>query len=105
MDISKITNKQLTIIFSIIIILVISIFILITMNLKKMNECLDDPFVYGAKQISEKYAEISCSCSILEEGYADFTFNSEGIEFEKNNEFNYFYDNINITDIPIIQND
>lgn len=104
MDLSKITNKQLTIIFSVIIVLVITIFVLITINLKQMNECLENPLVYAAEKIYEEHGEMLCSCSILKENYADFTFSRAGIEF-KEDEFSSYYKDIDFNNINVIQND
>ncbi len=112
MDLSKITNRQLLIIFSIIFILAISIFVLITINLKEMNQCLENPMVYGAISISEKYGDVMCSCSVSPDigadgsmkRYASFMFDKNGIEFEKPLN-NPSYSNINFDNIKIIEDD
>ena len=53
--------------------------------------------MYGAKEIYKDHGEVLCSCSILEGNYAPFTFTSKGMDVSLNDDYNYLYDNINIT--------
>ena len=46
------------------------------------NDCLANPFVYGAQKITNENSNILCSCNIIEPGvpYAPFTFDKKSIQ-------------------------
>lgn len=64
---------------------IISLIILgiLFMKLTKQNsECMDNPFVYGAKITYKSGLDITCSCIPLDPRQANFYFDKEGMSIE-----------------------
>ena len=47
------------------------------------GKCVDNPFGYSAQRLEESGGMYSCSCSSLDPGLLDFSFDSDGIHIEK----------------------
>ncbi len=70
-------NNLLT--YTIILMVLFAIIILIFSG-REGNECMNNPFIYGAEKVSKTDAEsIMCSCSFPNSKYEPFSFNEDGI--------------------------
>ena len=51
----------------------------------RANECLANPFTYGAQKITHEDNNILCSCTIIDPNtpYAPFTFDKDSIEVQR----------------------
>ncbi len=49
------------------------------------NECLANPFIYGAQKITHEDNNVLCSCTIIDSKtpYAPFTFDKDSIEVQR----------------------
>ncbi len=62
-----------------VLIVILVIIVLVVLQIKKDNiECLGDPLIYGAKQLSKSNnAGISCDCYLLKPNSQSIHFNEE----------------------------
>ena len=51
------------------------------LGMKDAQQCLGNPFIYGANNIvNDDTGDISCSCSFTSPNYAGFNFNKDSLE-------------------------
>lgn len=50
---------------------------------KSSNECVANPLKYGAEKVSYEGNDLMCNCYFTDPSYAPFSFNKEGIKFQK----------------------
>ena len=73
-------SKERKIIFILCFLLLLVGFFLF-LGLKDAQECMGNPFTYGAREIvNEKTGSIHCTCTFGSPNYAKFYFNEEVIE-------------------------
>lgn len=83
----KKTLKNIIIIIIVIAICVVVLGIIIVKSINENEECIKNPYIYGAKSLYEKKGiDISCSCIPFAEGknYATFSFNKDNLEWNEN---------------------
>jgi len=55
------------------------------LGLKDAEQCLANPFVYGAESItSDKTGNVHCSCNFESPNYAPFYFDNDSLEIGEN---------------------
>jgi len=53
------------------------------------KECQENPFVYGAKKVSEaEGSSVSCTCKIGNAPFTSFSFNQRNMTINQENQFN-----------------
>lgn len=67
-------------------IIILAVFVLLLFLLFQLinqgNSCIKNPFVYGAREVTEEDNDLYCRCSFTDGAYSSFTFNKEGITHE-----------------------
>lgn len=63
----------------------IVLFILLLATVMKKNlQCVSNPLVYGAQEVSEQGGYLSCGCNIYYDGKsAPFIFDDQGVQVEE----------------------
>jgi hypothetical protein len=70
-------NEIALIVLAVALVVVIMIFVF---GLRDGNQCLENPFVYGAEELSEEpQGDLLCSCGFFNPGYESFFFDKDGL--------------------------
>lgn len=76
-------NQKQVIILIILLALSIILNTMLFIGINKNGDCFNDPFVYGAKKVSEQAeSPIICRCDITKGNYNPFYFTEEGVIIE-----------------------
>ena len=85
-------DKKLILIVALFIIIILAFGFTMVKLINENQECIINPLVYGAKQISKQGITVLCTCEIEEDNYDPFWFNNETMEVVGQElTFNYNY--------------
>lgn len=76
-------KTKLALAVTITLILAIVFLTVIVTMIKENGQCVDSPFEYSAKRLSDSGGNYLCSCRSLDPKLLDFTFDEEGIKIIK----------------------
>ncbi len=88
-------KKLYLLIFAVIVLVIIFAYVMIRLIVAN-KECSDNPFIYGAKFMSEKETSILCSCNSFD-GNVRFWYDEKGMYI--NNPLIQIKDDFNYSDI------
>lgn len=98
-------NKILYLLVGAVIIIVLLFGSIMFKLIKQNSECVNNPFIYGAKMTEEKGMPILCTCNSLNPDYTGFSYDKDGIRIQNIYSTDYYNTSLlNLSDIKFYIN-